>query len=94
MARRWQRRWSTSLRFSDTGCSAQWGWQRKACAHMRRTHLAPLLRAPTTALPQSLLRCRWAPGETFQLGWVLRVATGVAAALEHLHYRWVCTGGA
>lgn len=36
---------------------------------------------------QSLLRCRWAPGQALQLGWVLRVAIGVASALEHMHYR-------
>ena len=46
-------------------------------------------RAPPCSCLQSLLRCRWAPGRTFQLAWVLKVAIGVAAALEHCHYRWV-----
>lgn len=41
---------------------------------------------------QSLLRCRWAPGETFQLAWLLRVANGVAGALEHMHYRGIAHG--
>jgi hypothetical protein len=44
---------------------------------------------PPCSCLQSLLRCRWAPGQTFQLAWVLKVAIGVAAALEHCHYRWV-----
>jgi hypothetical protein len=41
---------------------------------------------------QSLLRCRWAPGLAFPLGWLLKVAIGVAAALEHMHYRWAGVG--
>ncbi|KAL4857990.1 Plant intracellular Ras-group-related LRR protein 5 [Chlorella vulgaris] len=41
---------------------------------------------------QSLLRCRWAPDLTFQLAWLLKVALGVAAALEHMHYRGICHG--
>lgn len=41
---------------------------------------------------QSLLRCRWAPGLALQLPWVLRVAAGVAAALEHMHYKGICHG--
>ncbi len=49
------------------------------------SHLPPIC-LPTPP-PQSLLRCRWAPGQVLQLGWVLRVAIGVASALEHMHYR-------
>ena len=41
---------------------------------------------------QFLLRCRWAPGQTFQLPWLVRVAHGVAGALEHMHYRGICHG--
>ncbi|KAI7845895.1 hypothetical protein COHA_000628 [Chlorella ohadii] len=50
--------------------------------------------APMALKPnhESLLRCRWAPGQVLQLGWVLRVAIGVASALEHMHYRGIAHG--
>ncbi|KAL4442982.1 hypothetical protein ABPG77_008473 [Micractinium sp. CCAP 211/92] len=50
---------------------------------------APIAEKPNL---QSLLRCRWAPGQTFSLGWLLRVAIGVAGALEHMHYRGIAHG--
>lgn len=50
------------------------------------------LPSPLAARPQSLLRCRWAPGRTFSLDFVLRVAGGLADALEHMHYRGVAHG--
>lgn len=50
---------------------------------------APIAEKPNL---QSLLRCRWAPSQTFSLGWLLRVAIGVAGALEHMHYRGIAHG--
>ncbi|KAL4457710.1 hypothetical protein ABPG75_012575 [Micractinium tetrahymenae] len=50
---------------------------------------APIAEKPNL---QSLLRCRLAPGQTFTLGWLLRVAVGVAGALEHMHYRGIAHG--
>ncbi|PSC71659.1 kinase [Micractinium conductrix] len=41
---------------------------------------------------QSLLRCRWGTGQTFELAFILRVAIGVASALEHMHYRGIAHG--
>lgn len=40
----------------------------------------------------SLLRCRWAVGHSFSLEFVLRVAQGVASALEYLHAHGICHG--
>jgi hypothetical protein len=54
-------------------------------APLSLTCCCPVLPPPPPS--QSLLRCRWAPDLTFQLAWLLKVALGVAAALEHMHYR-------
>lgn len=40
----------------------------------------------------SLLRCRWRPGLTFKLKFVLRVAASVARALKYLHANGICHG--
>lgn len=70
------------------------GWQGHVCAVPAR--LPTLLHSPppppTLPAPQSLLRCRWAVGDAFSLDWVLKVAIGVAAALEHMHYRGIAHG--
>ena len=50
---------------------------------------AVLAAKPTS---ESLLRCRWPEGAALELPWVLRVATGVAAALEHMHTRGAAHG--
>ncbi|KAL3158636.1 hypothetical protein ABBQ32_011386 [Trebouxia sp. C0010 RCD-2024] len=41
---------------------------------------------------KSLLRCRWAAGQTFTLQFVLNVTTCVAAALAYLHAHNICHG--
>lgn len=41
---------------------------------------------------QHLLRCKWAPCERFATPYLLRVARGVAEALQHCHARSVCHG--
>lgn len=66
-----------------------------------RTHAHPAPRTPQfcegrplAEKPnlESLLRCRWAPAAAFAPLFVLRVARGLAGALEHMHYRGVCHG--
>lgn len=47
---------------------------------------------PSCFSVQSLLRCRWAPGCIFPLAFLLQVAIGLAAALEHMHYKGVAHG--
>ena len=41
---------------------------------------------------ESLLRCRWVQGQTFDLHFVLNVATCVASALAYLHKHSICHG--
>ena len=41
---------------------------------------------------ESVLRCRWATGETFSLDFVVKVASGVASALEAMHARGIIHG--
>jgi hypothetical protein len=50
---------------------------------------APLALKPNH---ESLLRCRWPAGAEFSLTDLLRVAIGVSAALEHLHYKGISHG--
>lgn len=69
-----------------------WGRQRPQCtltpmACLSARLLVFIQKPPPRPALQSLLRCRWAPSQTFSLGWLLRVAIGVAGALEHMHYR-------
>lgn len=49
---------------------------------------------PLAAKPDlvSLLRCRWAPGLELSPQHVLRVASGIAAALAELHRLRICHG--
>lgn len=54
----------------------------------------PLRHSPTPARPrtQSLLRCRWDPGTRYCLAALLRIAHGVAAALQHMHAQGIAHG--
>ena len=83
---RWLPKGATSGGGECTLCGA--GQHPTAC------HAASHPCNPHAALPpppplQSLLRCRWGTGQTFELAFILRVAIGVASALEHMHYRSV-----
>lgn len=41
---------------------------------------------------ESLLRCRWTQGQTFEVQFVLNVAVCVASALSYLHAHNICHG--
>ncbi len=64
----------------------------EACMHgiiMEFVDGSPLAEKPNS---ESLLRCRWKPGQVFSISFVLKCLSSVAGGLHHMHSRCIAHG--